>query len=141
MVTLQLQVERGTGKVRRSKTNVLTTVQRNQLQHTATCRMTPQKFVNTGCVALRAVQRSATRALQRNAPSVNASLQRQQRRPHTYEAISTALSGLSIGNDDCLRDVAEWFEVAAQGLVGRVVRQAADEDLREGRVAMMYAGH
>ena len=30
MVTRQLQVERGTGKVRRSKTNVLTTVPRNQ---------------------------------------------------------------------------------------------------------------
>jgi len=31
VVTRQLQVERGTGKVRQSKTGVLTTVQRNQL--------------------------------------------------------------------------------------------------------------
>ena len=58
-------------------------------------------------------------------------------RLHAYEAISSALSRLSVGNNDRLGDVAERLEVAAQGLVGRVVRQSADEDLREGRVAMM----
>jgi len=34
VVTRQLQVERGTGKVRQSKTNILTTVQRNQIELT-----------------------------------------------------------------------------------------------------------
>jgi len=55
----------------------------------------------------------------------------------TYESISSALAGLSVGDDDRLGDVAERLEVAAQRLVGRVVRQAADEDLGEGGVSMM----
>jgi len=40
----------------------------------------------------------------------------------TYKAISAAFASLPVGDDHGFVDVSEWFEVAAQGLVGRVVR-------------------
>jgi len=40
----------------------------------------------------------------------------------THEAISTTLASLSVGDDNGFGDIAEWFEVAAQCLVGGVVR-------------------
>jgi len=56
---------------------------------------------------------------------------------NTYEAVSAAFARLPVSYDDRLGDISKRFEVAAQGLVGRVVRQSADEDLGERRVAMV----
>ena len=47
----------------------------------------------------------------------------------TYEAISSALGRLSICDDDSFVDVTELFEERLQTVVGRVVRQATDENL------------
>jgi len=58
---------------------------------------------------------------------------------YTYEAVSSALARLSVGYNHRLGDVAEWLEVAAKCLVGRVVRKTPDEDLSEGRVTVMRA--
>ncbi len=57
---------------------------------------------------------------------------------YTHESVSAALAGLSVGDDDGLLDVAELCEELAQGLVRRVVRQSADEDLSERRVLLLH---
>lgn len=45
----------------------------------------------------------------------------------TYEAISPAFAGLSVGDDDGFLDVPEDGEMFPQRLVRRVVGQSADE--------------
>ena len=56
-----------------------------------------------------------------------------------YESVAAALVGLSVCDDDRFVDVAELLEVLPQAVVGRVVRQTADEDLGQGRVDRFHA--
>jgi len=56
-----------------------------------------------------------------------------------YESVAAALVGLSVCDDDRFVDVAELLEVLTQAVVGRVVRQTADEDLGQGRVDRFHA--
>jgi len=56
----------------------------------------------------------------------------------TYESVASTLPRLSVGDDDRLLDVSELLEVLAQALVGRVVRQTADEQFRVRRVLLLH---
>lgn len=56
----------------------------------------------------------------------------------TYEAISSTLPGLSVCDDDCFVDASELLEMFAQTVVGGVIRQAADKQLRVRRVLLLY---
>lgn len=59
---------------------------------------------------------------------------RQAKRCSTYESVAARLARLAVGDDDGLLDLAVHLEVLPEAGVGRVIRQAADEDLGERRV-------
>ena len=58
----------------------------------------------------------------------------------TYKAITSALAGLAICNNDSLFDLSELFKELPQTLVGRVVRQTPDENFRKRGVLLLHPG-
>ena len=66
---------------------------------------------------------------------------KQRNEKDTHEAIAATFARLSVCDDDRFFDVAELLEEFPQRLVGRVVGQAADEDLRVRRVLLLQRGH
>lgn len=58
----------------------------------------------------------------------------------TYETVTPAFAGLPVRDDDRLLDVPVNVEMLPETLVGGVIGQATDEELRKGRVLLLRRG-